>query len=51
MQYVLPSAPNKIEGECYQGKVNFSDNATFNYNIFNDNTEKQFKLSKLLVNQ
>ena len=29
MFYYMPSAPNKILGECYQGKVNFSDKTTF----------------------
>ena len=28
--YVLP-ARNKILDECYQGKINFSDNSTFFY--------------------
>ena len=34
----MPSAPNKTLGECYQGKVNFSDNTTF---FFSKKKEKK----------
>ena len=34
----MPSAPNKILGECYQGKVNFSDKTNF---FFSKKKEKK----------
>ena len=41
MFYYMPSAPNKILGECYQGKVNFSDKTTF----FFSKKKKKFQLA------
>ena len=40
--YYMPSAPNKILGECYQGKVNFSDKTTF---FFSKKKKKKIQLA------
>ena len=46
MFYYMPSAPNKILGECYQGKVNFSDKTTF---FFSKKKKKKIQLAAVEV--